>query len=189
MNTTQTPQALPNKITGNLTRRRINTLRTLIAGTVAIASYMAGFAQAKEAKNPAQTTQASQTRILTSTNGKRVLVKLIEKTPDSVIVLRDQDKKHIAIPFNSLIDSDKQFLTNWTPPPTPPKLIASSVSISGNSTLTRGAYPCQLKPRYTNSAGRGHWVKGPTITFPADCKNLKGLISRCPTQKASQAGK
>jgi hypothetical protein len=136
---------------------------------------MAGFSQAKEAKNPAQTTQASQTRILTSTNGKRVLVKLIEKTPDSVIVLRDQDKKHIAIPFNSLIDSDKQFLASWAPPAAPTKPIPSSVSISGNSTLTRGAYPCQMKPRYTN--GTGGRVTSCRVTCQKSCSNQQVTVT------------
>ena len=164
-----------------LTRSLTHAIALGIIGTIS----MTAFSHANEAGNPSQTTPASQTRVLTSTDGRSALFTLIEKTPDGVIVLRSKDAKRSVIPFDSLIDSDKQFLANWTPAASPTGLIPSSVSISGNSTLTRGAYPCLIKPRYTNGAGgrvitvRGNCKKScstqqVTVTIPSNCKKPQG---------------
>jgi len=112
---------------------------------------------------------ANQERILTSSDGRRIHFRLIQRTTNSIIAVRTSDGKRFVIPLNSLTESDQKFLATWTPKAeTSQPLRPSSVSLAGSSTLIRGAYPSIYQPRY--SSGVRNTRGGGTRTQTGGCQ-------------------
>jgi hypothetical protein len=128
-------------------------LKTLSLCVVGIfAATIASFSQTGDSTPNVELNTATP-RVITSSDGKTILARLVAKTQDGVEVIRLADGKRLNIPLDRLCDTDQTLIKNWTPV-TVSNYRPSSVSIAGNATLQRGSYPSAYQPRY--SAGRAH---------------------------------
>ena len=78
--------------------------------------------------------------MITSTTGEALPVKLIDKTADSLEVIRLSDSKRIKIPLDRICVADRTMIAAWDPTPIQ-SYRPSSVSIAGSSTIQKKSYP------------------------------------------------
>ena len=123
----------------------------LVAG---IAATIAGFSQAP--------------RVITSTTGEALTVKLVDKTADSVEVIRVSDSKRVKIPLDRLCEADRVLIAAWNPPIQ--NYRPSSVSIAGSSGIQKKSYPSFYQPRYASGGARSSGSKsGSCRTYRQTC--------------------
>ena len=163
-------------------KQSITSIRSLclVAG---ITATLASFSQTTGGSGP------NTPRVITSTTGETLPVKLIDKTADSVEVIRLSDSKRIKIPLDRICEADRTMIAAWDPTPTQ-SYRPSSVSIAGSSTIQKKSYPSFCQPRYsgTASAGRSQVSQGGGCkTYRKSCTKRTVTViapSNCPNRTA-----
>jgi hypothetical protein len=124
--------------------------------------------------------------VITSTTGEALPVKLVDKTADSVEVIRLSDSKRVRIPLDRICEADRTLIATWDPTPIQ-DYRPSSVSIAGSPGIQKKSYPSFCQPRYVSgtrsSGGSGGGNKScriyrktctkrtVTIVLPSNCPN------------------
>lgn len=116
-------------------------------------------------------------RLITSSTGETLFVRLVNKSDDSVEVIRLNDGKRIHIPIAHLSEADRSLIADWKPTPAQ-SYRPSSVSIAGSPGIQRKSYPSNIGPRYTSGRtgvsgeGRSESVR----TYTQSCTGRKVTV-------------
>lgn len=159
----------------------------LVAG---MAATIAGFSQTSDSKLNTNTP-----RVITAITGEALAVKLVNKTADSVEVIRLNDNKRVKIPLDRLCTADQTLIAAWDPTPIQ-DYRPSSVSIAGSPGIQRKSYPSMYQPRYVSGTGRAGASNGngggggrkSCRTYQKSCtkRTVTTIVipGRCPPQAA-----